>query len=128
VTAASVNDPRDEPVPLRLKDQEESSAPGPGLAARRHQSWASRWERGQGGRPVAGQSSAGLGTGSEAVSYLLAGMLAYGGIGWLIGRAVHIALLFPVGMGVGLAIALGWVIYRYGLAGGNREPGGNREQ
>ena len=121
VAAVRANDPGDEPVHLRLKDEQEPSAPGPGLAARRHQSWASRWERGQGGRQDAGQSSAGLGTGGEVVSYLLAGMLAYGGIGWLIGRAVHIGLFFPLGMGVGLAIALGWVIYRYGLAGGNRE-------
>lgn len=110
------NDPRDEPVPLRLRERRESPAPGPGLAARRRQSWASRWERGQGGR-----ESAGLGTGWEVVSYLLSGMLAYGGIGWLVGRAVHLELLFPVGMAVGLAIALGWVIYRYGWAGGDRK-------
>jgi hypothetical protein len=120
VAAVSASEPRDEPVPLPLKDQQEPSAPGPGLAARRHQSWGSRWERGQGGSPVAGSSSAGLGTGWEVVSYLLAGMAAYGGIGWLIGKAVHIGLLFPVGMGVGLAIALGWVIYRYGRVAGDR--------
>jgi ATP synthase protein I len=116
VAAVSANEPRDEPAALRLKDEQEPSASGPGLAARRQQSWASRWERGQGGRSPAGAS-----TGWEVVSYLLSGMLAYGGIGWLVGRAVHIGLLFPVGMGVGLAIALGWVIYRYGRAGGDRE-------
>jgi len=119
VAAVSANDPRDQPVPLRLKDQREPSAPGPGLAARRHQSWASRWERGEGGRPVTGRLSAS--TGSEVVSYLLAGMLAYGVIGWFVGRAVHVELLFPVGMGVGLVIALGWVIYRYGRVGADRE-------
>lgn len=118
----SANGPRDEPVRLELKDQQEPPpAPGPGLSARRRQSWASRFERGQGGRPDTGQSAAGLGTGWEVVSYLISGMLAYGGIGWLIGRAVHIELLFPVGMAVGLAIALGWVIYRNGRAGGDRE-------
>jgi hypothetical protein len=121
VAAVSANDPRDEPVPLRLKDQREPSAPGPGLAARRRENWSSRWERGQGGRSLAGDPSAGLGTGWEVVSYLLAGMAAYGGIGWLIGRAVHLAILFPAGMGVGLAIALGWVIHRYGRVGGERE-------
>jgi hypothetical protein len=41
-------------------------------------------------------------------------MLAYGGIGWLIGHFAHIELLFPVGMLVGLAISVGWIIYRYG--------------
>ena len=115
----SAGDSRDEPVPLRLREQRETSAPGPGLAARRHQTWASRWERGQGGRPEAGNPS-GLGTGWEVVSYLVSGMLAYGGIGWLVGRAVHMGLLFPVGMAVGLAIALGWVVYRYGRVGGDR--------
>jgi hypothetical protein len=119
VATVSANDPRDEPVPLRLKEQQEASSPGPGLAARRHQSWASRWERGQGGNTLDG--TAGLGTGWEVVSYLLAGMLAYGAIGWLVGRAVHIGLLFPIGMAVGLAIALGWVIYRHGRVGGGRE-------
>ena len=110
------NDQRDEAVPLRLKDQQEAPPPGAGLAARGRKSWASRWERGQGGDAPAG--SAGLGTGWEVVSYLISGMLAYGGIGWLIGRAVHIQLLFPIGMAVGLAIALGWVIYRHGRGGG----------
>jgi ATP synthase protein I len=117
----SASDPRDELVDLQLKDEQAPSVTGPGLAARRHQSWSSRFERGQGGSPIAGQGSAGLGTGWEIVSYLISGMLAYGGIGWLVGRAVHIGLLFPVGMGVGLVIALGWVVYRYGRVGADRE-------
>jgi ATP synthase protein I len=121
VTAVSTNDPRDEAVNLQLKDEPEPSTTGPGLAARRHQSWASRWERGQGGSPLGGQGSAGLGTGWEIVSYLISGMLAYGLIGWLVGRAVHIELLFPLGLAVGLGIALWWVIYRYGRVGGSRK-------
>ena len=121
VTAVDANDRRDEAVQLRLKDEQEAPAPGPGLAARGHKSWASRFDRGQGGGGLDGHSSAGLGTGWEVVSYLVSGMLAYGGIGWLIGRAVHIGLLFPIGMAVGLAIALGWVIYRYGRVGSGRE-------
>jgi ATP synthase protein I len=56
----------------------------------------------------------GLGTGWTVVSYLLAGMAAYGAIGWLIGRAVHVALLFPLGMLLGLGISLGYIIYRFG--------------
>jgi ATP synthase protein I len=56
----------------------------------------------------------GLSTGWNAFSYLIAGMLAYGGIGWLVGRAVHVPLLFPIGMIVGLGIGVGYVIYRYG--------------
>jgi F0F1-type ATP synthase assembly protein I len=45
-------------------------------------------------------------------SYLVAGMLAYGVIGWLVGRAVHAAVLLPVGMLVGLGISMAVIIYR----------------
>jgi ATP synthase protein I len=65
-------------------------------------------------------------------SYLISGMVAYGAIGWGIGRAVHAEWLFPVGMIVGMAIAVGYVIYRYGKQGsveqqlnGTRAGGGN---
>ena len=54
------------------------------------------------------------GTGYTVLSYLIAGMLAYGGIGWLIGHFTHLSLLFPAGMLVGLAISVGWIIYAYG--------------
>ena len=68
----------------------------------------------------------GLNIGWTVLSYLLSGMAAYGAIGWLIGRAVHVELLFPIGMLVGLAISLGFVIWRYGRnagAGENMETG-----
>ena len=68
------------------------------------------------GQDAQDDAGAGLtrGTGYTIFSYLIAGMLAYGGIGWLIGHFTHIALLFPIGMLVGLAISVGWIIYRYG--------------
>ena len=56
----------------------------------------------------------GLNIGWTVLSYLLSGMAAYGAIGWLIGRAVHVSMLFPIGMLIGLAISLGFVIWRYG--------------
>jgi len=56
----------------------------------------------------------GLNVGWTVFSYLLSGMAAYGLIGWLVGRAVHISMLFPIGMLIGLAISLGFVIWRYG--------------
>ena len=55
-----------------------------------------------------------LGSGWTIFSYLIAGMLAYGGIGWVIGHFTHIALLFPIGMLIGLAISTGWIVYKYG--------------
>ena len=82
------------------------------------------------GQSTGGRSGAGnnvtVGTGWTAFSYLISGMLAYGGIGWVIGHFTHISLLFPVGMVIGLAISVGWIIYRYGgagTAGSERTPG-----
>ena len=68
----------------------------------------------------------GIGVGWTVFSYLIAGMVAYGGIGWLIGRAVHVALLFPLGMLVGLGISIGYIIYRYGRQGAAEGGRGNR--
>ena len=89
-------------------------------------------------RAAAEGRAQGLDIGWTVFSYLLAGMAAYGAIGWLIGRAVHVSLLFPIGMLVGLAISIGFIIYRYGrgerlpprIEGGHRggrPPGGERE-
>jgi len=64
----------------------------------------------------------GLDVGWTVSGYLISGMVAYGLIGWLIGRAVHIGFLFPVGMLVGLAISIGFIIYRYGIQGAAAQP------
>ena len=65
----------------------------------------------------------GLDVGWTVSGYLISGMVAYGLIGWLIGRAVHVSLLLPVGMLVGLAISIGFIIYRYGVQGAATQPG-----
>ncbi len=59
----------------------------------------------------------GLGTGWTVFSYMISGLVAYGAIGWGIGKAVHAEWPFPAGMMVGLAISVGFVIYRYGRQG-----------
>jgi ATP synthase protein I len=75
-------------------------------------------------RRTAAQGRAqGLEVGWTVFGYLISGMLAYGIIGWLIGRAVHVSLLFPVGMLVGLAISIGFIIYRYGRQAVAEQPG-----
>jgi ATP synthase protein I len=76
------------------------------------------------------------GSGWTIISYLIAGLLAYGGIGWLVSRAVHTAVIFPVGMLFGLGVSLGLVIYRYGRSSSTQnehaketareEPAGDR--
>jgi ATP synthase protein I len=54
------------------------------------------------------------GAGMTIVSYLIAGIAAYGLIGWLIGRAVHVEILTAIGMLLGLGISMALIIYRYG--------------
>ena len=56
----------------------------------------------------------GQNVGLTVFSYLLSGMLVYGGLGWLISRWTGLSLIFPLGMLFGLALTIGWVIYRYG--------------
>jgi hypothetical protein len=54
------------------------------------------------------------GVGMTITSYLIAGIAAYGLIGWLIGRAVHVPALAVAGMLFGLVVSMGLIIYRYG--------------
>jgi hypothetical protein len=61
------------------------------------------------GPPVGGSEA-----GWALFSYLISGMVFYGFIGWLVGRWTHVALLFPLGMLVGLALAVVLIIYKYG--------------
>jgi ATP synthase protein I len=65
----------------------------------------------RGGPPPTGSENAGL----AASSYLLGGMAFYGGIGWAIGHWVwHSALFFPLGMVIGLVLAIVLIIFRFG--------------
>ena len=74
-------------------------------------------------RTAAAQGRAeGLNVGWTVFSYLLSGMAAYGAIGWLIGRAVHVPVLLPVGMLAGLGISIGFIIYRYGVQAAKTQP------
>ncbi|MFC0038020.1 AtpZ/AtpI family protein [Actinomadura rayongensis] len=47
-------------------------------------------------------------------SHTLSGMAVYGGIGWLLDRWLGTSALFPIGILVGLALALYLVYLRYG--------------
>jgi ATP synthase protein I len=53
------------------------------------------------------------GTGWAIVSYLIGGMACYGFLGWLIGRWTHVAVLFPVGLLLGIGLALALIIFRF---------------
>lgn len=52
--------------------------------------------------------------GMGVLSYVLAGVLFYGGIGWLLSRWLHQTWIIPVGMVVGLAAAVYLIVKRYG--------------
>src|SRR5262249_35565027 len=69
-----------------------------------------RASREQGGRT----KGLDTGTGWTIFSYLIAGIVAYGAIGWGIGKATGIGLLFPLGMGLAIAVLGGYALYRYG--------------
>jgi F0F1-type ATP synthase assembly protein I len=47
-------------------------------------------------------------------SYLIAGMVAYGLIGWLLATVTHTAVLLPLAAIAGLVVAIGGVVYKYG--------------
>jgi ATP synthase protein I len=65
----------------------------------------------RGSRPEPPQPSEG--TGWQVMSYLVGGMALYGGIGWLVGRWTHISALFPVGLLLGMVLALALIIFRF---------------
>jgi ATP synthase protein I len=46
------------------------------------------------------------------LSYMIGGMLLYGGIGWLVGHFTHLPVLLPVGLLVGLALSVAMIIFR----------------
>jgi ATP synthase protein I len=50
--------------------------------------------------------------GWRILSYLLGGMILYGGIGWLIGHWTGISILFPIGMILGIGLSIALIIFR----------------
>ena len=61
-----------------------------------------------------GQGPGEQNAGWSVFSYLISGMALYGAIGWLAGHWTHIALLFPLGMLVGLGVAILLIVLKYG--------------
>jgi F0F1-type ATP synthase assembly protein I len=47
-------------------------------------------------------------------SYLIAGMVVYGLIGWLMAWLTHIPVFLPLGALAGLVFAIGGVVWKYG--------------
>ena len=71
----------------------------------------------QGQEPRAPRESDGW----QILSYMLGGMILYGGIGWLIGRWTGISILFPIGMVLGIGLSVALIIFRFTRSGPGRE-------
>jgi ATP synthase protein I len=78
----------------------------------------SRGSGSPGGQPGSGQppepSAVEENQGWSIFSYLIAGMVTYGLVGWLVAWLTHVAVLLPVGALVGLVFAIGGVVWKYG--------------
>jgi F0F1-type ATP synthase assembly protein I len=48
------------------------------------------------------------------VGYLVAGTLLYGGLGWLLDALLGTGFLLPIGLVLGMALALYLTVMRYG--------------
>jgi ATP synthase protein I len=46
-------------------------------------------------------------------SYMIGGMVFYGGVGWLIGRWTGIPILFGLGMVFGIVLSVLMIIFRF---------------
>jgi len=62
------------------------------------------------GRAGATQDNAGW----SIFSYLIAGMVAYGLVGWLVATVTHMPLLLPLSVLAGLVVAVAGIVYKYG--------------
>lgn len=54
------------------------------------------------------------GDGMVVLSYIVSGILFYGGLGWLGARYLHQSWVLPVGLIVGLMASMYLIIKRYG--------------
>lgn len=60
------------------------------------------------------QRSGNTDDGMVALSYILAGLILYGGLGWLGDHFLNTSWMLPVGLIVGLATSVYVIIKRYG--------------
>ena len=51
--------------------------------------------------------------GWQILSYMLGGMLLYGGVGWLVSHWTGISIIFPLGMILGIGLSVAMIIFRF---------------
>ncbi len=64
-------------------------------------------------QPLPEQPAGRADEGWRVFSSMIAGMVLYGGLGWLIGHWTGISILFPLGMILGIALSVLMVIFRF---------------
>lgn len=65
------------------------------------------------GRSVRATSAAGASQGMAVLSYLLGGMVVYGGLGWAGWQFLHQLWMVPVGIVIGIGLALLLIVRRF---------------
>lgn len=60
---------------------------------------------------------------TNVTSYLIAGPVTFGGLGWLVDKWLKTSFAVPVGIVLGLALALYIVWFRYGRSSTAAQPG-----
>lgn len=71
---------------------------------------------------------AGSDQGLRVLSYLIAGMLFYGALGWLGDRAFDTNFLMPIGIILGMALAIFMIIRRFGRVEESSDSPGSTNQ
>jgi F0F1-type ATP synthase assembly protein I len=81
------------------------------------------------------RQGSGAETGYAVIGTMISGMAVWGGVGWLLDQWADMRVFFPVGIILGMAVAIYLVVARYGAApppaGGKRTsttPGGRRSR
>lgn len=69
-------------------------------------------EKGTSTRPV--RQTGGTDQGMRILSYLIAGIMLYGGLGWLGDHLLGTRILLPTGLVLGAAVSIYIIIKRYG--------------
>jgi len=65
------------------------------------------------GEPVPEPSTPSPHEGWRIFSSMIAGMVFYGGVGWLVGHWTGISILFPMGMILGIVLSIVLIIFRF---------------
>lgn len=67
------------------------------------------------------QDKGGTSDGIQVLSYVLSGLLLYGGLGWVADHWLHTTFLFPVGLILGAGLAMFMIIKRFGRSASAHE-------